>query len=73
MPILRESLSMNREPSFVPRGMREIRDDQGGGPVVAERLLAVVTIAMLVVLVTSTLGQGILLLVLDVSARIGQH
>ncbi len=54
-----------------PRLVRDIRDDQGNGPAVLERLLALITVAMLVVLVTATLGQGVLVFVQDLSLRLG--
>jgi hypothetical protein len=57
--------------AFMPRVVREIRDDQDTGPAVLERVLALVTVVMLVVLLTSTVGRGILLLVRGVSARLG--
>ena len=60
---------MNAEST--PRLVREIRDDQATGPAVLERLLAVLTVAMLVVLVMTTLGQGVLVFVQGLSARLG--
>jgi hypothetical protein len=60
-------------PSPLPRTLRDIRDDQEHGPEVLERLLMLLTVAMLVVLVTSTVCQAVLLFVLDVSARVRPH
>ena len=57
-------------PTHMPRIVREICDDAEKGPAVLERLLMLLTVAGLVVLVMTTIGQGVLLLVLDVSARV---
>jgi hypothetical protein len=58
-------------PQFFPgRTAREIADDESAGPVVLERLLAMVTVTMLIVLVMSTLGQGFLRFMQGLSGRL---
>jgi Flp pilus assembly pilin Flp len=60
-------------PSDAPRLVRDLRDDEANGPAGLERLLALVTVAMLAVLVTSTVGQGLLVFLRGVSARLGAY
>ena len=58
-------------PQFFPgRTAREIAQDESAGPVVLERLLAMLTITMLVVLVMSTVGQGYVTFLQGLSGRL---
>jgi len=57
-------------PADAPRLVRDIHGDEANGPAGLQRLLALVTVAMLVVLVTSTVGQGLLVFLRGVSARL---
>jgi hypothetical protein len=52
------------------RTARAIADDETRGPAALERLLATVTVALLVVMVLATVGHGVLTFVGGVSGRL---